>query len=138
MPISADLLFDTSAAIALVRDTDPAHEAVLDASRSLICGLAGHAMFETFSVLTRLPGNARITPERAQQIIQHAFPASVALPVDDALHAVATFAEAGIAGGAVYDGLVGLSARAAGIPLLSCDRRALGTYAALKVDVRLI
>lgn len=89
-------------------------------------------------MLTRLPGQARITPNEARRIIAVEFPASVALPPDVALRAVALFAEAGIAGGAVYDGLVGLAAKEAGIPLLSCDRRAVGTYAALRADVRLI
>jgi hypothetical protein len=135
---SADLLVDTSAALALLREADPSHEAVTDAVRGRTLGLSGHALIETYSVLTRLPGQARITPNEARRIIAVEFPASVALPPDVALRAVALFAEAGIAGGAVYDGLVGLAAKAAGIPLLSCDRRAVGTYAALRADVRLI
>lgn len=60
------------------------------------------------------------------------------LPPGVARAAVTTLSQAGIAGGAIYDGLVGLAAKAAGVPLLSCDRRAIGTYAALGVDVRLI
>lgn len=137
MPTSADLLLDTSAALALVRDVDPAHERVSNDTRALTLGLAGHALFETYSVLTRLPGTARLHPSRASQLIESVFPASVALPPTESLAAAATFAAAGIAGGSVYDGLVGLAARAAGIPLLSCDRRAAPTYAALGVEFRL-
>lgn len=136
MPTSADLLLDTSAALALLHDMNPAHERVRELTRDLALGLAGHAAFETYSVLARLPGTARVTSERAHQIIDRSFPSSAPLPPAPALLAVAIFAEAGIAGGAVYDGLVGLAAREAGIPLLTCDRRAMGTYAALKVDVR--
>ncbi|MGN8026328.1 PIN domain-containing protein [Microbacterium sp. 22242] len=138
MPTSADLLLDTSAALALLRDVDPAHLAVAGLTRTLTLGLAGHALVETFSVLTRLPGSARIRPDRAAELIEETFPASVALPEADALHAARTFADARIAGGSVYDGLVGLAAKAAGTTLLSCDRRALPTYAAIGVDVRLI
>ncbi|MDQ4215782.1 PIN domain-containing protein [Microbacterium sp. ASV81] len=138
MPISADLLLDTSASLALLHDTNPAHEEVLAITHGLTRGLAGHALFETYSVMTRLPGEARVDRGLARQLIARAFPASVALPPDIALDAVTMLSEAGIAGGAVYDGLVGLAARAAGIPLLSCDRRAMPTYAALGVDVRLV
>lgn len=138
MPSSADILLDTSAAIALVHAGNPAHRAALDGTRGVVRGLSGHALVETFSVLTRLPGDARLTPELAEQVIARAFPASVALPPEEALRAVTSFAAAGIAGGAVYDGLVGLAARTAGLPLLTCDRRAMGTYAALKVDARLL
>ncbi|WP_194421130.1 PIN domain-containing protein [Microbacterium abyssi] len=138
MPTSADLLLDTSAALALIRDADPAHEAVSEAAAGSVLGLAGHALFETFSVLTRLPGSARLRPDRVAEIMERAFPESVALPAAEALHSTKTFVRAGIAGGAAYDGLVGLAARAAGIPLLSCDRRAEPTYARLGVDVRLV
>lgn len=138
MPTSADLLLDTSAALALIRDADSAHEAVSEAVTDSVLGLAGHALFETFSVLTRLPGSARLRPDRVAEIIERAFPASVALPTPEALRSTTTFVQAGIAGGAVYDGLVGLAAKAAGVTLLSCDRRAEPTYAKLGVDVRLI
>lgn len=137
MPISADLLLDTSAAIALLHDANPLHERVTAACRGRTLGLAGHAMAETYSVLTRLPGAARVTPQRAAQLIDHSFPASAALPPREALRAVQTLSAAGIAGGAVYDGLVALAAKAAGVTLLTCDRRALHTYAALQVDARM-
>ena len=121
-----------------VHDQNPAHGDALDVTRGRALGLAGHAAFETYSVLTRLPGSARVSPGAAAAIIARAFPATVPLPVPAARSAVALFADAGIAGGSVYDGLVGLAAREAGLPLLTCDRRALGTYAALGVQIRLI
>lgn len=135
---SAEILFDTSAAIALMLKSDPRHERVRDATRNLSRGLAGHALSETYSVLTRLPGTSRVTAPRAASMIERAFPASVALQPKVAVKAVSIFVAAGIAGGAVYDGLVALAARESGIRLLSCDRRALTTYQALGVDVTLI
>lgn len=138
MPTSADLLLDTSAAISLVTQDSAAHDEVRDACVGLVLGLAGHALLETYSVLTRLPGGSRLSPAAASRVIAHEFPGSVALPADQSVHAVTELAEAGVAGGAVYDGLVALAARSAGLTLLTCDRRALGTYAALQADVRVI
>jgi predicted nucleic acid-binding protein len=138
LPTSADVLLDTSAALALLHDTNAAHEQVLETTHGLRRGLAGHALLETYSVLTRLPGAARVDRNLARRLIERAFPASVALPPGIALNALAVMSDAGIAGGAVYDGLVGLAAKSAAITLLSCDRRAAKTYAALGVDVRLI
>ncbi|MFJ4998771.1 PIN domain-containing protein [Microbacterium sp. NPDC088619] len=138
MPTSADLLLDTSAAIALVTEDSDAHERVRAACAGLVLGLSGHALLETYSVLTRLPGGSRLSPAAAARVIAHEFPGSVAVPEADALRAVAVLAEAGIAGGAVYDGLVALAARSAGITLLTCDRRAIGTYAKLRVDVEIV
>jgi predicted nucleic acid-binding protein len=136
LPTSADLLLDTSAAIALLTVSHSAHEAVRTAVRGLTLGLAGHAAMETYSVLTRLPGDERLDPSGANRVIGASFPASVFLPADAARRALADLSAAGIAGGSVYDGLVGLAARTAGIPLLTRDRRATATYAALGVEVR--
>ncbi|MEI3843300.1 MULTISPECIES: PIN domain-containing protein [unclassified Microbacterium] len=138
MPISADLLLDTSAALAVLRDASPAHERAFEMTQGLTLGLSGHAMFETYSVLTRLPGSNRLASSHAAQLIAREFPASFPLPESAARDAVVALNRAGIAGGSVYDGLVGLAAKDAGIPLLSCDRRALSTYTSLGVDVRLI
>ncbi|WP_309064985.1 PIN domain-containing protein [Microbacterium sp.] len=138
MPTSADLLLDTSAAVALLAADHAAHAVMREACAGLVLGLAGHALVETYSVLTRLPRPDRVSAAEAARAITTEFPRSVALPETLALSAVADLAAAGIAGGSVYDGLVGLAAGHAGIPLMTRDRRALGTYAALGVDVRLV
>jgi predicted nucleic acid-binding protein len=138
LPTNADLLLDTSAAIALVAPTAEAHKAVMARTRGATLGLAGHAVFETYSVLTRLPGALRLSATGAHSVIEANFPASVFLTPRESARALATLAQAGIAGGAVYDGLVALAAVSAGIPLLSCDRRALPTYAALSVQVEIL
>lgn len=44
----------------------------------------------------------------------------------------------GIAGGAVFDALVAFTAREAGVPLISMDRRAARTYRAVAVEHRLV
>ncbi|WP_337000690.1 MULTISPECIES: PIN domain-containing protein [unclassified Microbacterium] len=138
MPTSADFVLDTSAAVALLVEDNTAHYAVLSFCRGATLGLAGHASAETYSVLTRLPPPNRLTPSAAARAIRTAFPRSISLSEQTALTAVDVLADAGIAGGAVYDGLVALCARTAGVTLVTCDRRAMGTYAALGADVMLV
>lgn len=58
---------------------------------------------------------------------------------DDEARAVpATSAALGIAGGATYDALVALAARASDLPLATRDQRAASTYAAIGVTVDVI
>jgi predicted nucleic acid-binding protein len=128
LPTNADWLLDTSAALALVLRSHKQHEVVLEHAADRTLGLAGHAVFETFSVLTRLPGVQRVSPMTAVRIIRTNFPASYALSAEGTVAAPEALAAAGIAGGAVYDGLVALAAREARAGLLTCDRRALPTY----------
>lgn len=142
MPTSADpgteALIDTSVAVAIVLADHDAHVETLEAVRGLRLGLSGHAWFETFSVLTRLPPGARRSPRDVQAILEHDFPATRHLGADAAAGLAPELAHLGIAGGSVYDALVAAAARSAGLPLLSRDRRALPVYQALKVDVRVI
>lgn len=138
MQTSADLLLDTSAAIALLDEAHPGYAAVQQKTTGLTLGLAGHALGETYSVLTRLPGQKRVSARTAAILIEREFPRSVAMPPSQALASVEVLAEAGVSGGAVYDGLVGLAARVAGITLLSRDFRAAKTYAALAVGYLLV
>jgi predicted nucleic acid-binding protein len=138
MPASArgpELLVDTSVAVALVVADHEHHEATLRALGSRRLGLAGHAAFETFSVLTRLPPPARRTPATVARLLTANFPHSRFLDADAAAALLAELHTVGIAGGAVYDALVGAAAKEHDIVLATRDRRALDAYRAL--DVRL-
>jgi toxin FitB len=129
------LLLDTSAAIALVLEDHDAHAATVAAVRGHRLGLAGHAWFETYAVLTRLPGDLRRSPADAARLLAHNFPASAFLS-DSATAALgAELARSGIAGGAVYDALVGAAARHHARPLLTRDARARPTYVAIGVSL---
>jgi len=129
---------DTSVAVAIVLAGHDSHAESIEAVRGTRAGLAGHAWFETFSVLTRMPPGVRRSPGDVATILDHDFPASRFLDASDASALTRELADAGIAGGEVYDALVGAAARAHGLPLLTRDRRASGTYAALGVQFRLI
>jgi len=128
-------LLDTSAAIALVIEDHEDHEATLAVVRGHRLGLAGHAWFETFSVLTRLPGGRRRSPEDAIRILAHDFPESVFLGEDEAATLSRDLARLGISGGAVYDALVAAAAKQRGCPLVSGDTRARSVYEAVGVAI---
>lgn len=141
MATSADrpgLLVDTSVAVALVVADHEHHGATLDAVGERRLGLAGHAAFETFSVLTRLPPPARRTPSVVAEVMATNFPASRYLSASAAQRLLTRLPALGIAGGSVYDALVGAAAKEHGMVLATRDRRALATYRALEVDVELL
>jgi predicted nucleic acid-binding protein len=129
-----DYLVDTSIAVALVLTDHPGHKMVFEALGGRRLGLAGHAAFETYSVLTRLPAPARRTPASATRLIEVNFPQSRFLSGDAAAELLPSLASAGLAGGSVYDALVGSTAKAHGLVLATRDERARDTYRGLDVE----
>ncbi|MCX6394984.1 MAG: type II toxin-antitoxin system VapC family toxin [Propionibacteriales bacterium] len=138
MATSADLLLDTSAAVPFLVAGHLHHGTTFGALSGKNLGLAGHAAFETFSVLTRLPEPRRLSPARAAQLIRHNFPHTKHLSAARAARLTTRFAEAGVGGGAVYDGLVAACALEHGCVLATRDERALATYTALGVEILLL
>ena len=135
---AAELLVDTSVAVALVVADHAAHAAVIDSVGRRHLGLAGHAAFETYSVLTRLPPPARRDPATVRTLLVENFPDSRFLSADRSLSLLGDLADLGVAGGSVYDALVAAAAVAHRLPLATRDERALDTYRAVGADVRLI
>lgn len=131
-------LLDTSAAIAFLVVDHQHHAATFAALADRDLGLAGHAGFETFSVLTRLPPPARRTPAAVHRLLDSNFPHSRFLSAERARAILAELATHGLAGGAVYDALVGAAALEHGLTLFSRDQRALSTYRELGVAVEMI
>ena len=129
------VLLDTRAAIALVRPGQEGHDVAAAAVGGRALGLSGHAVFETFSVLTRLPPPQRLSAAAAAHLITVNFPHSRFLSAERCADLVASFAALGISGGAVYDALVGAAAVEHDLPLLTFDRRAEPTYRALGVNL---
>ncbi|MEA2844297.1 MAG: hypothetical protein QOJ69_1968 [Actinomycetota bacterium] len=141
MPTSGsrpDLLVDTSVAVALVVADHEHHAVTIEALGRRRLGLAGHAAFETFSVLTRLPPPARRTPEVVYRLLSVNFPASRFLSAGAAQALLGRLVGTEIAGGSVYDALVGATAAEHDIVLATRDRRALTTYRALGVQVEIL
>jgi predicted nucleic acid-binding protein len=132
------VLLDTSAALALVIEDHLAHAATLAAIRGRSLGLAGHAWFETYSVLTRLPAGLRRSPADVLRLLENDFPLSVFLGEREAADLARELSRLGIAGGSVYDALVAAAARQHGLPLLSGDIRARPIYEALGVAIEAV
>jgi predicted nucleic acid-binding protein len=133
-----DLLVDTSVAVPLVLLDHENHQATVDAVGDRRLGLAGHAAFETLSVLTRLPPPLRRTPRAVGQILAQNFPASRFLSSPSGETLLGRLSLLDIAGGAVYDALVGAVAVEHQLRLATRDRRAIGTYRALNVDIEVL
>lgn len=140
MPTSAEaeLLVDTSVAVALVVADHEHHEVVAAALEGRRLGLAGHAAFETFSVLTRLPSPLRRTPRAVGRLLMTNFAASRFLDPASAAKLLEQLPRLGIAGGAVYDALVGATAVHHRLRLATRDRRAIDTYRALDADLEIV
>lgn len=134
----AVLLVDTSVAIALTLRDHEHHDATFDALADRRLGLAGHAAFETFSVMTRLPPPSRRTPATVARLLAANFPYTKFLGPDAAAQLLVGLQAHGIAGGAVYDALVGATAAEHRLALATRDRRALDTYRRLGVETTLV
>lgn len=133
-----DALVDSSVAVPLVVVDHEHHRLAVRALRGRRLGLAGHAAFETYSVLTRLPPPVRRTPAAVEQLLRASFPATRWLGADDAASLFRRLAELGISGGSVFDALVGTVAVAHDLPLVTRDTRALDVYRALDVQLELM
>ena len=141
MPASGSgpqLLVDTSVAVALTVADHDHHQTTSRALGSRRLGLSGHAAFETFSVLTRLPPPARRTPSAVAHLLAVDFPHSRFLGAKAAAALLGDLHLLGIAGGAVYDALIGATASEHGLTLATRDRRALETYRVLEVSVEVL
>ena len=133
-----DCLVDTSAAVPLLLGGHPAHPAVMAALRGRRRGLSGHAAFETFSVLTRLPLPDRVSAADAAELIARSFPATRFVGAEQAVDLLARLPSLGVSGGQVYDALVGAAAALHRVPLVTRDRRAAEVYRRLGVQVELV
>ena len=126
---------DTSIAIPLLVRSHGHHADVVRWWNGQELALSGHALAETYSVLTRLPGDARLAPADAAQLLDARFSSPLVLGSSHARKLPDTLSRLGIAGGAVYDALVALAAKENGALLATRDSRARGTYEAVGVRV---
>lgn len=97
--------------------------------------LSGHAAVETYSVLTRLPGDARLEPADAARLMGNRFAAPLLLAAKTTRRLADTLARLEIAGGAAYDALVALAAAEHDAELATRDARARATYEAVGARV---
>jgi predicted nucleic acid-binding protein len=129
---------DTSVAVPLLVRSHRDHAAVVRWWGGQEVSLSGHALAETYSVLTRLPGDARLAAADAARLLDARFSSPLMLSSSRSRKLPDTLSRLGIAGGAVYDALVALAAKEHGAALATRDARARGTYDAIGVKVILV
>lgn len=90
-------------------------------------------------MLTRLPEPFRMDGGVVVEFLAETFPYDrPTLTPDAQAQLPERLQTAGLRGGAVYDGVVALTAKEAGAELISLDARAAATYALLDVDHRIL
>lgn len=133
-----DWAVDTSVAVAALDAGHAAHRPCLDIVKQRRPALSGHAAFEVYSILTRMPGSVSVDPADAATLIDRVFPRTVWLPESAGIDLRRRLPVAGITGGAVYDALVGQAAATNGCRLLTRDLRARRTYDLLGIPYSLV
>jgi len=123
------------AAFARWHDDRVAAQRALGARPSIVA----HAAFETYSVLTRLPGPQRSPPALVREQLERRFGDRwIGLSAGALRLALARLEGLGISGGQTYDGLIGITAASNDATLVTLDRRALPTYLLVGADVELV
>lgn len=129
------LALDTSVAVPLLVQTHRAHAAVVSWWSGREIALSGHAVAETYSVLTRLPGDVRVAPRDAARLLRERFAVALQPRPRTTARLPEILSDLGIAGGAVFDALVALAAADNDAQLATRDARATTTYEAIGVRV---
>lgn len=129
---------DTSVLVPAVVAWHPRHAAAREAIEARVDSIPAHVFVECYSVLTRLPAPHRLSVEVARHVLDVLDLRLLVLPARGHRAMVTELAEAGISGGAAYDGLVAATARHHGLRLLSADRRARPTYDAMGAGYELL
>ena len=129
---------DTSVAVAALDGGHAGHTACRTRVMETRAALAGHAAFETYSVLTRMPTHLQLDAPTAARVLQAAFPEHCWLDPAESDALLSRLGPLGIVGGATYDAQVGEAARVHGRTLLTRDRRAQRTYDLLGVTYEIV
>ena len=131
------ILADTSVVVAAALPQHRHHEEAAQALPAQPAPLIAHVAVESYAVLTRLPGATRVPGLVAWEFLRRRFTfPPIQLDPEDHARFLATAADRGVRGGAIYDALIGATAVAAGATLVTLDQRALGTYGAMGVTFR--
>lgn len=108
------MFLDTSCLIAALHAQNDKHRACFEILRTVtqkkvVGGIAAHSLAEFFAVVTRLPGQLRVTPDQAERLIQQSILKNfeiVAADKQDYLKIGGDLARSRLGGGLVYDALI--------------------------------
>ena len=128
---------DTSIAVAAFGEWHELHEQA--ATIVVEAAIPSHAFLETYSVLSGFPPPHRAPADLVWSWLEASFSRVLEPPASEACRdLVARLARAGRTGGAIYDGLVALTAKLAAAELVTADRRAVAIYQLVGVEHRLV
>ena len=128
---------DTSVIVAAAQSWNPANSlasAALASCRKAI----SHTLFESYSVLTRSPSPFRIDSETALAWLNAQFTSEISIPNQSHLETLTRLHDLDISGGAVYDGIIALTALDHRATLITLDKRASSTYIKCGVKFQLL
>ena len=128
---------DTSVLVPALLSWHPKHDLVRTRAKHVRV-VPAHTILECFSVLTRLPSPDRLAPSAAADAVAAIDLEPLGLAPSDQREMINALATAGIGGGAVFDGLIGATARTHGLTVLTLDHRAAATYDAVGATFRLL
>jgi predicted nucleic acid-binding protein len=128
--IAADASVLVPALLAAHEFHDACHE-----SAGLIDAAVGHALVETYAVLTRLPQPYTVPPVQASAALRSYSDEVLTIPGPELADALDRFVIARASGGATYDALIAVTAAHHGASLLTRDERAAEVYERLGTDV---
>ncbi|WP_414530042.1 type II toxin-antitoxin system VapC family toxin [Nodularia chucula] len=119
------VLFDTSVLVPALIVNHPQHSICFTKIQSAKSGqiqgfISTHSLAETYSVITRLPIQPRISPEQAQTIVVEIsqYLEAVPLAVNDYQAAIAQMATLNLPGGGIFDALIAQAALKAKVNVL--------------------
>ncbi len=126
---------DTSVIVVAISSWHPSHLQAAKRMRGIASAIS-HTLAEAYSSLTRMPANQRTSEPDVITYFFDQFTHEISIP--PYLNSLEELAQCGISGGAIYDGLIALAARNAGVKLLTLDQRAVDTYEAVGVLYELL
>lgn len=135
--MAAQLTADTTVVVSALSDWHEAHDAC---RRRLehVDWFPAHVLAESVSVLSRLPRGFAVPLDAAVEAVRGLCANARQLRADRYLPVLASLGRAGLGGAAVYDAIICATALDHGATLLSLDRRAQRTYAALGARYELL
>jgi toxin FitB len=136
--VTATIGLDTSVAVPLLVRTHPDHVIITRWWNGRAVALCGHALIETYSVVTRLPGDLHVSSDQVAALIEARFAPPFVLAAKTMRRLPSLLAAAAISGGATYDALVALAAVEHDVVLATRDARARNTYEALGARVTVV
>jgi predicted nucleic acid-binding protein len=125
---------DSSVLVPAILASHEFHDACHE-SAGLIDAAIGHALIETYAVLTRLPQPYTVSPVHASAALRSYGGDVLMVPGDELMDTLDRFAGARVTGGATFDAVIAATAAHHGATLLTRDERAANVYERLGVEI---